>query len=108
MKHLSTAITVWALSLAGYMLYVNVTTPTLSQKIVATYKEIDTLKIQKGEAIARLSKATADLWLSVVVISKEIIITTSVSDKLSEADKKLQSLITLSDLNDKALREGAK
>jgi len=43
----------------------------------------------------------------VVVISKEIIITTSVSDKLSEADKKLQSLITLSDLNDKALRGGA-
>lgn len=105
MKHLSTIATVGALSLAGYMLYINVTTPTLSQKIVATYKEIDNLNIQKGNAIARLSKATADLWLAVVVISKEIIITDDVSNKLETAQKKLQSLITLSDLNDKALRD---
>lgn len=105
MKHLSTAITIWALSLAWYMLYTNITTPTLSQKIVATYKEIDSLKIQKGEAIARLSKATADLWLSVVVISKEIIITESISDKLKDTEQRLQSYITLSDLNDKAMRD---
>lgn len=105
MKHLSTIITVGALSFAWYMLYVNVSTPTLQQKIVATYKEIDQLKIEKWNAIARLSKATADLWLSVVVIDKEIVITSTISDKLKDTEQRLQSYITLDELNDKAMRD---
>lgn len=89
----------------GYLFYQDYTEVSIDEKIVEKHEEIAKLKKKKGVSMATLSKSTADLGLAVVVFNKEIVKMNNISDSIREKEERLKTLVTLSELNDKALRE---
>lgn len=88
---------------AGVLLYTNNT--WLDKKIEQQEKSVAILKESISESIANLAISTNKLATNIVAIQKEKIILSTLTQDLSGKQTRLDSLLTLRKLNEKALAE---
>lgn len=99
-------ITILAAVLAvtsGVYIYTN--TNNLDNKIELQQKEVAILQDSVGKSIANLAISTNKLATNIVAIQKEKIMLSTLTQDLSGKQTRLDSLLTLRKLNQKALAE---
>lgn len=99
-------ITILAAVLAvtsGVYIYTN--TNNLDNKIELQQKEVAILQDSVGKSIANLAISTNKLATNIVAIQKEKIMLSALTQDLSAKQTRLDSLLTLRKLNEKALAE---
>lgn len=99
-------ITILAAVLAvtsGVYIYTN--TNNLDNKIELQQKEVAILQDSVGKSIANLAISTNKLATNIVAIQKEKIMLSTLTQDLSGKQTRLDSLLTLRKLNEKALAE---
>lgn len=99
-------ITILAAVLAvtsGVYIYTN--TNNLDNKIELQQKEVAILQDSVGKSVGKLAVGTNQLASSVVAIQKEKIMLSTLTQDLSGKQTRLDSLLTLRKLNEKALAE---
>ena len=99
-------ITILAAVLAvtsGVYIYTN--TNNLDNKIELQQKEVAILQDSVGKSIANLAISTNKIATNIVAIQKEKIMLSTLTQDLSGKQTRLDSLLTLRKLNQKALAE---
>ena len=79
--------------------------PTLQDRIVEQFELIDTINKDMSKSIVKVSNIAIDMAYLNLAFTEEINKLSITSDKKNVAKEKLNSLMLLDDLNDKALRE---
>lgn len=79
--------------------------PTLTDKIYEQFQLIDTIDKDIVKSIVKVSNLAIDMAYLNLAFIEEINKLSTISDRKTVAKEKLDSLILLDDLNDKALRE---